>query len=64
VQQLSTLPREIVDKIFDNLSLFKALQLATWADPVITTYILEHHQYRMVFLSAAQLCTATFRFEI
>jgi hypothetical protein len=64
VQQLRTLPREIVDKIFDDLTLFKVLQLATWADPVITAYILEHHQYRRAFLSPRHLAAAASRFAI
>jgi hypothetical protein len=63
-QQLSTLPREIVDKIFDDLTLFKILQLATWADPVISSYILEHRHYGRLFLDAAHLGTAASRFAV
>jgi hypothetical protein len=64
VQQLNTLPRELVDKIFDNLSLFKVLQLATSADPVITAFILEHRHYGKVFLSRVQLERAVSRFAM
>jgi hypothetical protein len=64
VQQLSTLPREIVDNILDDLTLFKILQLATWADPVISSYILEHRHYGRLFLDAAHLGTAVSRFAV
>jgi hypothetical protein len=63
-QQLSTLPREIVDNIFDDLTLFKILQLATWSDPVISSYILEHRHYGRLFLDAAHLDTAVSRFTV
>lgn len=64
VQQLGTLPREISDKIIDNLTLFKVLQLATLADSVVTGYILEHDHYGRTFMSAANLAAAVSRFAI
>jgi hypothetical protein len=64
VQRLGTLPREIVDKIFDDLTPFKILQLATWADPIITSYILEHRRYGRLFLDAAHLDVAASRFAV
>ena len=62
LQQLGALPREIVDKILDDLTLFKVLQLATWADPVITSQILEHKHYGRTFPSAKHLSAAASRF--
>jgi hypothetical protein len=64
VQRLGTLPREIVDMIFDDLTRFKILQLATWADPIITSYILEHRRYGRLFLDAAHLSAAAYRFAV
>ena len=63
-QQLSTLSREIVDKIFDDLTQFKILQLATWADPIITSYILENRNYGKLFLDATHLGAAASRFAV
>lgn len=63
-QQLSTPPREIVDKIFDDLTQFKILQLATWADPIITSYILENRHYGKLFLDATHLGAAASRFAV
>ena len=61
-QAFGNLPRELADKILDDLTLFKVLQLATWADPAVTAHILEHKHYGRVFWSAKLLGASAPRF--
>ena len=49
------LPRESVDQILDNLTVFKVLQLTTCQHESLDRAILEHDEYKNLFKSGQEL---------
>ena len=49
------LPRELVDQILDNLTVFKVLQLTTCQHESLDRAIIEHDGYKHLFKSGQEL---------